>query len=81
MMVHLLLTVSEKNLGMEKKNLHNNLHMKNGLGNFLSIDFLLRLFHSLFDIPLKRDEYAVKIKLDNYQKFLVWIKLASHFSH
>lgn len=50
---------------------------------FLSIDFLLKLFHSLFDIPPKKDKYAVKIKLDsdNYQRFLVWIKPVSHFSH
>lgn len=35
------------------------------LGFFLSIDLLLRFFRSLFDIPFKKDEYTVKIKLDS----------------
>lgn len=64
MMVNLLLAVPVKNSGNGKKNLHDNLPM-NRLGGFLSIDFLLRFFHSLFDIQFKKYEYAVQIKLDS----------------
>lgn len=68
--MNLLLPIPVKNLGDGKK-LHNYLPIKNGLF-FSSTDFSSwRFFLSLFSIPFRKDEYAVKIKYDsnNYQKF------------
>lgn len=73
--MNLLLPNPVKKLGDGKK-LHNNLPIKNGL--FFPNRFSSwRFFLSLFSIPFRKEEYAVKIKYDsnNYQKFFSELSL------